>query len=147
MVLEKLYPRPVPRSASCEAGTHLVPGPGPSNAGLAGPCGFLLGTAANGAGHGEDLPPTSAAAPQRELRGGNPLGPGPVPVQCWTSWALRIPTEGNSALNKWLRIRASPGRACDELQQNPLQCELWFEGPRCAIAGKLHNFSENVVIF
>jgi hypothetical protein len=120
----KIYPRPASRSVSCEAGPHLVPGPCLSDAGLAGPCGFPLGTAAKRVGHGEDLPPT--CAPQRELRGGTPLGPGPVPVRCWTSWAL--------PLNKWLRFRASPGRACDELQQNPLQRELWFEGPRCAIA-------------
>ena len=44
-----------------------------------GPRGFPLGTAANHVGHGAILPPTSA--PQRELRGGTPLGPGPGPVQ------------------------------------------------------------------
>ena len=91
-------------------GPHLVPGPSRSNAGSAGLYGFPLGTAAECVGHGEGLPPTSA--PQRELRGGTPLGPGPGPVPYWIGWALRIPTEGTSALNKWLRIRASPlGRA------------------------------------
>ena len=88
--LGKLYPRPVPRSASCEAGPCLGPGPRACPLGLAGPRGFPLGTAANRAGHREDLPLTRA--PQRELRGGTPLGPGPEPVHDWIGKALRIPT-------------------------------------------------------
>ena len=98
LVMGQFYPRPVPRSVSCEAGPHLVPGPCRSNAGLGGPRGFPLGTAANHVGHGAILPPTSA--PQRELRGGTPLGPGPGPVQYWVGWALRIPTKGTTALSK-----------------------------------------------
>ncbi len=85
-------------SVSCEAGPHLVPGPGRSNAGLGGPRGFPLGTAANRVCHGEVLPLTGAQ--QRELRGGTPLGPGPGQVQCWIGWALRIPTKGTTALSK-----------------------------------------------
>ena len=36
-------------------------------------------------------------SPQRELRGGTPLGPGPVPTRCRAGWAERIPVWGNAA--------------------------------------------------